>query len=358
MNKLMNKKVTGVLSITLRQVCLIIVSLILASIALGVSGYEPLAIVKGIVNGLTSDIAGTVRWATPLILSGLAICVTYKAEVFNLGVDGQLYMGAAAGTAAALALPKGMNHVISLIIVFLAAIIAGALFAMIPALLKVFLDTNEVVSTLLLNFIAILFIEYLVNGPMMDRTAGTNLNASEVLPENTWLPRISFFDPSSANIGFYIAIVVMLLITFIFYKTTLGHEIKMVGSNPVLAKYAGMKPKRTILQVMAISGAIAGMVGAIEVTAVQHRLLSGFNPDFGFDGIVVSLLANNNPIGVVFSGIFFGALKNGGINMERLTDVPSAVTEIVMAIIIITISAKFVLPKLKPRVTAAKKGGE
>lgn len=358
MNKLMHKRIADALNITVRQVCLILVSLVLASIFLGVSGYEPLAIVKGIINGLSSDIAGTVRWAAPLILAGLAICVTYKAEVFNLGVDGQLYMGAAAGTAVALVLPEGLNKAVSLVIVFLAAMIAGALFAMIPALLKVYLDTNEVVSTLLLNFIAVLFIEYLVNGPMMDRTAGTNLNASEVLPENTWLPRISFFEPSSANIGFYIAVVVMIVIAFLFYKTTLGHEIKMVGSNPVLARYAGMKPKKTILQVMAISGAIAGMIGAIEVTAVQHRLLTGFNPDFGFDGIVVSLLANNNPIGVVFSGIFFGSLKNGGINMERLTDVPSAVTEIVMAIIIVTISAKFVLPRLKARAAKVKKGGE
>lgn len=357
MNKFKNKRVAGAINITVRQICLIVMSLVLASIFLGVSGYEPLAIIKGIGQGLSSDIAGTVRWAAPLILAGLAICVTYKAEVFNLGVDGQLYMGAAAGTAVAVVIPEGMNQVVALVIVFLVSMLAGALFAMIPALLKVYLDTNEVVSTLLLNFIAVLFIEYLVTGPMMDKTAGTNLNASAILPENTWLPRISFFAPSAANIGFYIAIVVMIFIAFLFFKTTLGHEIKIVGSNPVLARYAGMKSKKTILQVMALSGAIAGMIGAIEVTAVQHRLLAGFNPDFGFDGIVVSLLANNNPIGVVFSGIFFGALKNGGINMERMTDVPSAVTEIVMAIIFITISAKFVLPKLKGKFAINKKGG-
>ena len=362
MNRLKDKRIKGAVSVGLKQVCLIIVSLILASIFLGISGYEPLAIVKGIGEGLTSDIAGTVRWAAPLILAGLAICVTYKAEVFNLGVDGQLYMGAAAGTAVALMLPAKMNGVLASGMVLLAAMAAGALFAMIPALLKVYFGTNEVVSTLLLNFIAVLYIEYLVTGPMMDKTAGTNLNASAVLPENTWMPRISFLEPSAANIGFYIALIMVVIISFVFYKTILGHEIKIVGSNPVFAKYAGMKPKKTIIQVMAISGALAGMIGGIEVMAVQHRLLAGFNPDFGFDGIVVSLLANNNPIGVVFSGIFFGALKNGGINMERLTDVPSAVTEIVMAIIIITISAKFVIPRLKRKPAVAKndqiEGGE
>lgn len=358
----MSKKAKGSVSIFVKQVSLIVVSLVLATIFLAISGYEPMAVVNGIAEGLTSDIAGTVRWATPLILAGLAICVTYKAEVFNLGVDGQLCMGAAAATGIALMIPEQTPAFIAIVVVFIGAMIAGALFAMIPALMKVYLDTNEVVSTLLLNFIATLFIEFLVTGPMRDKAAGTNLNATPVIPENTWLPRISFFNPSSANIGFYIAIIVMLIIAFIFFKTTLGHEIKMVGSNPVLAKYAGMRPKRNILQVMAISGSIAGIIGAIEVTAIQHRLLAGFNPGFGFDGIVVSLLGNNNPIGVLFSGIFFGALKNGGINMERATDVPSAVTEIVMAIIIITISAKFVMPKLKQMLNKRKpsisKGGE
>lgn len=354
-----NRKISGLFDTVGKQIGLIFIALIVATIFLATSGYEPFAVVEGIIKGLTTDIAGTIRWATPLILAGLAICVTYKAEVFNLGVDGQLYMGAAAGTAVALTLPATMNGVVAITIVFIVSMIAGALFAMIPALLKAYLDTDEVVSTLLLNFIAVLFIEYLVAGPMRDKVAGTNLNASAMIPENMWLSHISFLAPSLANVGFYIALIVAVIIIFVFYKTTLGHEIKMVGANAELARYAGMKPKKTLLKVMGISGAIAGMIGAIEVTAIQHRLLAGFNPDFGFDGIVVSLLGGNNPIGVVFSGLFFGALKNGGINMERITDVPSAVTKIVMAIIIITVSAKFSLPKLKNRfVKPNPKGGK
>lgn len=342
-----NSKVLSTVSVVGRQAGLIVLALILATIFLAVSGYEPFAIIEGLANSLTTDIAGTIRWMTPLALAGLAVCVTYKAKVFNLGVDGQLYMGAAAATAVAVNMPVDMNHGVSVFIIFAAAMAAGAAFAMIPALMKVYLNTNEIVSTLLLNFVAELFIEYLVTGPLRDPAEGTNLNASAMLTENTWLPRISFFQPSSANIGFYIAILVMLILTFVFFKTSFGHEIKIVGSNPVLARYAGMKPKKTIIQVMAISGAIGGIIGAIEVTAVQHRLLAGFNPDFGMTGIVVSLLANNNPIGVFFSGAFFGALHNGGINMERITDVPSAVTDIVTGIIFLTIGAKFVFPKLK-----------
>ena len=133
----------------------------------------------------------------------------------------------------------------------------------------------------------------------------------------------------------------VVVITFIFNKTTLGHEIKLCGSNADFAKYAGINPKATIIKCMCMSGAIGGIIGAIEVTAVQHRLISGFNPELGFKGIVVSLLAGNNPIGVVFAGIFFGALKNGGTNMERVTGVPSAISSIVEGIIVLIICADF-----------------
>ncbi|MDD3361472.1 MAG: ABC transporter permease [Hespellia sp.] len=356
-----NSKLLSTVGIVGKQVSLIVLALLLATVFLAISGYEPFAIIKGIAESLTVDIAGTIRWATPLILSGLAICVTYKAEVFNLGVDGQIYMGAAAATAVAVIIPESLNQGVSVVVVFIAAMAAGAAFAMIPALMKVYLGTDEIVSTLLLNFVAELFVEYLVTGPLKSPEQNMNMNASKVLNENTWLPRISFFEPSSANIGIYIAIILMLLLAFLFFKTAFGHEIKIVGANPVLARYAGIKPKKTILQVMGLSGAIGGIVGAIEVTAVQHRLLAAFNPDFGFDGIVVSLLANNNPIGVLFSGTFFGALKNGGINMERITDVPSAITDIVTAIIFITISAKFVLPKIRKlriKTVRAREGGK
>ena len=338
----------------LKQFSLIIIALVIATIFLALSGYEPLAVVKGLLESISGDLGGTIRWATPLILAGLAICVTYKAEVFNLGVDGQIVMGASAATAVALLLPQTLPAAVAVPVTVLVAMAAGALYALIPAALKVFTGTNEVVSTLLFNFIATLFLEFLVTGPLTDTTSGVALNASAALPENTWLPRLSYLAPSTANIGLYIAVLLVALISFVFYKTTLGHEIKMVGANPLLARYAGMKPKKNVFQVMAISGGIAGLIGAIDVLAIQHRLLVGFNPGFGFDGIVVSLLANNNPIGVLFSGFFLGALKNGGVNMERATDVPSAVTDIVMAIIIIIVAANFALPRIKSYLAARK----
>ncbi len=342
------RQIRDAAGIVVRQIVLILFALLLATLFLAFSKYDAFAILEGIWNSLTQDIAGTIRWSIPLILAGLAICVTYKAEVYNLGVDGQILVGAAAATAVALSLPAMPNGV-ALAIIFLSAMLGGALMALIPGALKVLFNTDEVVSTLLLNFIAEFFLLYLIVGPMRDPAAATRYNASAVLPEYTWLPRFRALAPSTANVGLYIALAVAAVMMFLFYKTRLGYEIRIVGANANLARYGGMNPKRLTITVMLISGAIAGIIGAVEVCAVQHKLIAGFNPGFGFDGIVISLLANNNPIGVVFSGFFLGLLYNGGINMERFTDVPSAITDIVMAIIIITISAKLALPILKKR---------
>ena len=340
----------------LKRVLLILLALAVSSVFLAASGYDPFAVFKGLWQSFTGDVAGTIRWSTAMVLAGLAVCVCYKANIANLGVDGQLFLGAAAASLVALRVQEGASQALSLLEIFLAAAAAGMLFALIPALLKIYLDVNEVVSTLLLNFIGEYFVNYLVNGPVRDPSSTTNLSASARFSESAWLPHLQAFEPSSANVGLYIALVLLAVITFVFYRTTLGHEIKMVGANSEFARYAGINPKLTVIKCMCISGAIAGIIGAIEVTAVQHRLIAGFNPDLGFKGIVVSLLAGNHPVGVLFSGIFFGALKNGGTNMERFTGVPSAISSIVEGIIILVISADFAFTFFRKKKQAQKEG--
>jgi len=338
--------IIDVIKTILRQMLLIVISIGLATVFLWLSGYEPFSILQGMWDSATSQLASMIRWSTGLILAGLAVCVTFKAEIWNLGIDGQIYMGGAAAAALALALPEG-HQFLNVSAMILVGMLAGLLYALIPALLKVFFNTNEVVSTLLLNFIAVRFVEFLVSGPMQDPTSITKLNASQKFPAWTWLPRLKYFEPSPANIGFYLALAAIVIMAFIFYKTKLGYEIKIIGTNSNLGVYGGMKPKWVTIMVMCISGAIAGLIGVIEVAAVQHRLINAFNPGFGFDGIVVSLLANNNPIGIILSGLFFGNLRNAGITMERVTETPMAITDIVMAIVILTITANIVIPKLR-----------
>lgn len=337
------KRIQGAAKAVLRQALMVIAGIIIVMIFLAVSGYNPTAVLYGLGRALTKDLSGTIRWATPLILAGIAVCIPFKAQVFNLGVDGQIYLGAIAATWVALATPE-MPGFLGLIIVFAAGAIAGALFALVPALMNVYFNTDMVVTTLLLNFIGKLFTEFMTAEVMRDKEKITQMNASRVLPEHLWLQK---FGNTSASVGIFIALIIALVVGFLFFKTTLGYEIKLVGTNPNFAKHSGMNPGKVMLKVMALSGAVSGIIGAIEVTAVQHKLIAAFNPSIGFDGIVVSLLANNNPIGVILSGLFMGALKNGGNVMERVTEVPHIVTQIIMAIVILTISSNVVIKKVQ-----------
>lgn len=353
--KLFNKRVTDSFRLIGKQLVMMLIAVTVVMIFLSISGYSPDSVLVGLNRALTKDIAGSIRWAAPLMLAGIAVCIPFKAAVFNLGVDGQIYMGAVAASAVMLALPEGIGKW-GLLIAFLAAMTASAMFALIAAAMKVYFNTNIIVSTLLLNFVARLFTEYIAADVLRDADAAIQMNASKIFPESMWLPKLTYFEPSSANVGIYIAFFTALIVAFIFYKTTIGYEIKLVGTNPDFSKYGGMHSNRVVLKTMALSGAVAGLIGVVEVSAVQHRLLAGFNPSFGFDGIVVSLLANNNPFGVILSSLFFGVLKNGGNNMERLTEVPQVVTQITMAIIIITVSSNIVIKKIKLRRRMKKDG--
>ena len=338
----------------LRPVIMLSASLVVVMLFLLLSGYDPTAILTGFKRAVTTDLAGSIRYIIPMILAGVAVCIPFKAQAFNLGVDGQIYVGAVAATVVGLALPESLGH-FGFFIILLTGMAAGALYAMLAAALKVYFNVDLVVSTLLLNFVGELFCQYMAGDVLRDRTAILQTNASQALAEPFWLPRLTYiFGPTSANNGIYIAIIVAIIAAFIFKKTTLGYEIKIVGTNDRFAQYGGMKPNMVTLKVMALSGAVAGIVGVIEVSAIHHRLMAGFNPSFGFDGIVVALLANNSPLGVLLSGTFFVILKSAGNNMERVTEVPAIVTKITMAIIIMAISAQVTFKK---RQSKKRKGG-
>lgn len=343
-----NEKLRKLLKAVARPAAMLLAAVLIVMVFLAVSGYNPSAVLIGIRRALTTDFAGSIRYITPLMLAGIAVCIPFKTQAFNLGVDGQIYMGAVAATVVGLALPPSMGFW-GVLIIFAAGMLAGAVYAMLAAGMKVYCNTDLVVSTLLLNFVAQLFAEYMSANVLRDADAAVQMNASKLLDSEYWLPRLTAFGPTSANVGIFIAIAVALLAAFLFYKTTLGYEIKVVGSNQDFARYGGMKPKNITMKVMGLSGAVAGLVGVIEVTAVQHRLIAGFNPGFGFDGIVAALLANNNPLGVLLSGSFFGILKNAGANMERATNVPEIITQVTMAIIILAISANVVIKKVKKK---------
>lgn len=351
MNSLVKSKSSEILSSIVEKILLIFGAMLLASLFLMISGYDFFSIFRGVWNGITKDFSGTIRWMTPLLFTSLAVVLSQKANLFNLGVDGQLNIGACAAAYVALNF-KGYSTGLTIALVFLAGIIAGALYAAIPALLKIRLGAYEVVTTLLMNFIAVQFLEWLLLGPLSpDKVTGTV--STENFREDLWLPRI--LEPSQANVGIFISIALALLVAFVMYRTVFGHEIKMVGSNENFAKYSGINTARITLSTMLIGGAIAGLAGTVEIMGSLRRLPVGFNQDWGFDGIVVALLASNNPIACIFSAFFIAALRNGAANMERFSNVPSAASDIVQALVLLVVTAHIVWPHLKKKINTSTK---
>ncbi|MEL7589771.1 MAG: ABC transporter permease [Anaerolineaceae bacterium] len=322
----------------LHQIALIILAIFISSILLLLTGYNPLAVYKGIVIGAVADFPGTLRWVTPLILAGLAASAAFSAGLVNLGIDGQLYLGGITAAIIGLKLAN-LPMPLSILIAGIAGMLIGMLWALLPGLLRAQWGTSEVVTTLLLNFVAFFITDYLVLGSFRGTGSSAGTFSTNTLTKNFWLPRI--IQDSQVNIGLIISIVLAFILLYLFRKTTVGYEFKIIGKNALFAKYGGLNVKRTILISMAFSGAIAGLVGVEEILGVHHRFPGRFSSGLGFDGVVVALLANNNPVGILLSGLFFGALRNGAMNMERVTNVPRAMVDIVQSIIVLMVTIKF-----------------
>jgi simple sugar transport system permease protein len=334
----MHRFVRNSLGSLLQPVFLSAFAIVIASLVLWILDYDAFAIVKGIFKSVADDFGDTLRWSIPLIFTGLAVAVAFRSGSWNLGVDGQLYLGAIAATIVGLKLSY-LPFPISIFAALFAGAIVGALWAGIAALLRVFWSTNVVVTTLFLNFIAFLVTDFLVLGPLKGTGMAAGTFSTNKIPEHYWLARI--FHPSQANVGLFIALAMTLFVGFIFYRSTVGYEFKLVRQNSRFARYGGVNVRKVIWISMLLSGAIAGIAGTVEILGAHHRFPGRFSHGLGFDGIVVALLAKNNPFGVLFSGLFLGALRNGAMNMERITDVPRAVVEIVQSIIILMVSARF-----------------
>ena len=345
----------------LRQLLLILAAMVLTSLFLLLTGYDPFIVFKAIYQSVSRDIGGTVRWMIPYGLMGLAVALTFRMNLFNMGVDGQLYLGAIGATYISMKLGDA-PHAVAILATLAFAILAGALYAVVPALLKIKLNCDEVVVTILLNYVAYYFTDYCVLGPMLGVGTLANARSTNYIPENAWLTKLSWLGDSTATTGLYIMLAVLIGMAFLFYKTRLGYELKVCGANRDFARYGGMNVGKVILTAMILSGAIAGATGAVEVMGIHHRFPIRFSNQIGNDGVVIALLANNNPFGILLTSFFFAALKNGSNIMQRIADVPSSLIDVVRGIIIFTISARFTVNWLRGRRKAAKapgkKGGE
>jgi simple sugar transport system permease protein len=279
--------------------------------------------------------SGTLVRATPLILTGLAVAIAFRAGVFNIGAEGQFLMGAVAQATVALTL-HALPAVILLPLTLAAGMVAGAGWAWIAAILRSRFQVLEVISTIMLNFVALYLVSYLVRGPLQEPTHIYPQTSSIV--EAARLPR---FGPTTRlHLGFAIAIAACIAAWWAIKYTAAGFRLRAVGANPHAARSAGLiDTEQTATNAFLISGALAGLGGAIEVAGVTFALYENISPGYGFTAIAVALLARLEPIAVIVTGIAFGALEAGAAAMQRDAAVPSVVVSVVEALIILALVA-------------------
>lgn len=297
-------------------------------------GTAARAMFSGAFGSKYAIFSATLVRSVPLILAGLAVAWAFAAGVFNIGVEGQFLVGASAATAVALALPSG--GVLTLLVSLVAGAIAGAAWAGIAAWLRARFSVLEVISTIMLNFLAIQLVSFLVHGPLGDKN-GIYPQSPSLAP-GTWMPRM--IPGTRLHFGFVIALAGCTIAWFIKTRTAAGFRLRLVGANPQAARIAGqVSVGRVTTTAFLVSGAIAGLAGGVEVSGVTYALYESISPGYGYTAIAVALLANLNPAGVIISGISFGALEAGAAAMQRDAGVPAVVASVIEATLILVLAA-------------------
>lgn len=284
--------------------------------------------------------------ATPLIFTGLAFAFTYKANLFNIGAQGQFYIGSIAAVAGSLFFQDIVPPVLTFIIVFFLTIIAGGIWGGLIGFFKAKYQANEFLTSMMSTYVALALMNYLLRTFLMEGKG--EYPQTDPLNASVWLPNL--IPGTRLHVGFIVAVIVAILIWVVLYKTAIGYRIRVVGNNDEAAKMSGINPKKIYIGVFFVAGALAAMAGFTEVNGVQHMLLQGFNPDLGAAGIGIAILANANPIGIIFSAILFGALKVGGTMMGQVSNVPSSIIELMQGFVMIfVIISYFVRARLEKR---------
>jgi len=319
----------------------ILLAFAIGAVMIIVNGDNPILAYSTMIQsslGSVNNLAATLAVATPLIFTGLSVAVAFRTGLDNIGSEGQLYMGAMAGALVGIYL-KGLPTTVHITISILAGAIVGGLWGWIFGWLNVKLKVNLVVTTIMANYLGILFTSYLANYPFKPPRAP--IGSTTFVQDSARLYR--FFDSSTLNAGFLIALAMLVVYALFFNYTKFGFEWKTIGLNRFFARYIGMNIHRQMLWAMFASGGFAGIAGAVEVLGVQGRFVQNMSPGYGYDGILVALLAGNSAPGILAVSILFGALRIGGIGVEQVTNVPSELSSVLRAIIILLVAAQAVI---------------
>jgi ABC-type uncharacterized transport system permease subunit len=323
-------------------------AMVVGGLVIAGANGDPFAAYAGLFEGAFGTLRAlseTTVWATPYIFAGLAVALAFKGGLFNIGAEGQLALGAVASAWVGYRVPELLGVTIPMIIhlplTIGAGILAGALWGAIPGWLKAKTGAHEVINTIMMNYIALNLVSYLLNGPMNDPNPLNVSARTPLIAEGARIPVI--FAGYRFHWGFILALLVAVGVWWLLWKTTLGFEIRTAGLNPDAAKYAGINVSRTIILTMTLSGMLAGLAGAVEVTALNYRHELGFSQGYGFDAIAIALLGKSHPLGTVIGAILFGAMRNGATRMQFLTQIPVDVISVIQALILLFVAADTII---------------
>ena len=324
----------------------VLIALGCAVLVLVLLGANPARALVALAGGAFGDrlaLENTVVRMVPLALIGLGVSLAFRCGVWNIGGEGQLYLGALAATALGTRLVPAAPAAILIPVLLAGGALAGALWAGIAALLKTQRGVSEVLSTILLNFVAVLAVAWAVHGPLQE-LAGS-YPQSDPLPESGRLG----IPPGLLRIhgGVVLALLLPFAVWLLLFRSAVGLRLRAVGASPDAARYAGVVPEREVVRALLLSGALAGLAGAIEIAGVTGRLFENLSPGYGFTAIAVSLLARLHPLGVLPAALFFAALASGSGAMQRVAGVPSVTVQVIEAIVIF-LSVGFALGGRRP----------
>lgn len=326
----------------------ILTAMIVGGVIIVMVGGNPFAAYVGLAQGAFGSfkaLSETAVWATPYIFAGLAVALAFKGGLFNIGAEGQLALGAVAAALVGYALPEALGFILPAFLHISLAVgigmLVGALWAAIPGALKAYTGGHEVINTIMMNYIALNMTSYLLNGPMKDKSPTNVIARTPLIAESARIPPL--FEGYRVHWGFVFALLVALVVWWLLWKTTVGFEIRTVGLNPDAAKYAGINFRRTIILTMVLSGLLAGLAGAIEVTGLNYRHELGFSIGYGFDAIAIALLGKTHPLGVVLAALLFAGMRNGATRMQFLTQIPVDIISVIQALILLFVAADAII---------------
>lgn len=320
-------------------------ALLIGLIIVAAAGHNPIRFANQLVVGSFGSeraIARTLRYSTIFVLAGIAVAIAFRAGVFNIGVQGQFIVGGIATVISIIRLapllPDGtIGGAVLILVGTLAAVISGGLYAALPGVLKAYGGANEIITTIMLNFIAIGFVGWLVSSPFNDPES--TATRTERLPDSVSLPSIVFEDPNLSIVGLIVTVAVVAFVAIVMTRTSFGYDMVTSGYQQSAAKYSGVDAKRMIVSTMTFSGIVAGLAGAVFVIMIQGYYTdpSGVG-NYGFDAIAISLLAANNPIGVIPAGILFGGLESASSHIQINSNVPVQLIDGVVGLVVLFVA--------------------